>query len=101
MRFAALLLALPLLGAPTGDPRLVEAAKANNKPAARALLNQKAPANSAEADGTTCHSGTFSTGHRIDYCFVSSEHASRIRRAWIDEDADRSDHQPIWTDIDV
>jgi endonuclease/exonuclease/phosphatase family metal-dependent hydrolase len=58
-------------------------------------------AGNAEGVGTTCHSGTFSTGHRIDYCFVSSEHASRIRRAWIDEDADGSDHQPIWTDIDV
>lgn len=54
-----------------------------------------------EGAGCTCHSGTFSTGHRIDFCFVSSVHASRIRGAWIDEGADGSDHQPIWTEIDV
>lgn len=55
----------------------------------------------AEAAGNTCHSGTFSTGQRIDYCFVSSTYASRIQKAWIDEQADGSDHQPIWTEIDL
>ena len=55
----------------------------------------------AESAGNTCHSGTFSTGQRIDYCFVSSVYAARIRRAWIDEQADGSDHQPIWTEIDL
>ena len=54
-----------------------------------------------EAAGNTCHSGTVSTGQRIDYCFVSSAHADRIRRAWVDELADGSDHQPIWTEIDL
>jgi exonuclease III len=28
-------------------------------------------------------------------------YAARIRRAWIDEQADGSDHQPIWTEIDL
>lgn len=55
----------------------------------------------AEAAGNTCHSGTFSTGQRIDYCFVSSAYASRIQKAWIDEQADGSDHQPIWTEIEL
>lgn len=55
----------------------------------------------AESAGNTCHSGTFSTGQRIDYCLVSSAYAARIRRAWIDEQADGSDHQPIWTEIDL
>lgn len=55
----------------------------------------------AEAAGNTCHSGTFSTGQRIDYCFVSSACASRIQKAWIDEQADGSDHQPIWTEIEL
>ena len=55
----------------------------------------------AEAAGNTCHSGTFSTGQRIDYCFVSSTYASRIQKAWIDEQADGSDHQPIWTEIEL
>lgn len=55
----------------------------------------------AESAGNTCHSGTFSTGQRIDYCFVSSACAARIRGAWIDEQANGSDHQPIWTEIDI
>ena len=55
----------------------------------------------AEAAGNTCHSGTLSTGQRIDYCFVSSAYAGRIRRAWIDEQSAGSDHQPIWTEIDL
>lgn len=55
----------------------------------------------AEAAGSTCHSGTLSTGQRIDYCFVSSVYAARLQRAWIDEQADGSDHQPIWTEIDL
>ena len=55
----------------------------------------------AEAEGTTCYSGTYSSGQRIDFCFVSSSHAARIKRAWIDNEADGSDHQPIWTEIDL
>ena len=54
-----------------------------------------------EAAGHTCHSDIFATERRIDYCFVSSAHAGRIQRAWIDELADGSDHQPIWTEIDL
>jgi endonuclease/exonuclease/phosphatase family metal-dependent hydrolase len=53
-----------------------------------------------EDAGATCHSGTFSSGQRIDYCFVSSSLAHRVRRAWIDETAVGSDHQPIWTELD-
>jgi endonuclease/exonuclease/phosphatase family metal-dependent hydrolase len=55
----------------------------------------------AEDEGVTCHSVTPSAGHRIDYCFVSAALADRIRGAWIDEAADGSDHQPIWTEIDL
>lgn len=40
-------------------------------------------------------------GKRIDYCFVSSALRPLIRRAWIDDQAPGSDHQPIWTEIDV
>lgn len=54
-----------------------------------------------ESSGVTCPAGATYPGERIDYCFVGSEHASRIRRAWIDEAADGSDHQPIWTEIDL
>jgi endonuclease/exonuclease/phosphatase family metal-dependent hydrolase len=53
-----------------------------------------------EDEGVTCNSGSSSTGHRIDYCFVSTALAGLIRSARIDEDAQGSDHQPIWTEID-
>ena len=54
-----------------------------------------------EGEGATCFSGTLSRGHRIDFCFVSASLAGHIRRAWIDEKAQGSDHQPIWTEIDL
>jgi endonuclease/exonuclease/phosphatase family metal-dependent hydrolase len=54
-----------------------------------------------EGEGATCHSGGLSTVHRIDFCFVSASLAGRIRRAWIDQKAQGSDHQPIWTEIDL
>jgi endonuclease/exonuclease/phosphatase family metal-dependent hydrolase len=54
-----------------------------------------------EGEGVTCRSGSVSTGHRIDYCFVSAVLAGLIRGARIDEQADGSDHQPIWTEIDL
>ena len=54
-----------------------------------------------EAAGSTCRGGTLSTGQRIDYGFISSAYALNIRRAWMDERAEGSDHQPIWTEIDL
>lgn len=38
---------------------------------------------------------------RIDYCFVTRDLAPRIRRSWIDLDTRASDHQPVWTEIDI
>lgn len=52
-----------------------------------------------ESEGITCPD--VHGGKRIDYCFVSSRIAARVRRAWIDERADGSDHHPIWTEIDL
>jgi endonuclease/exonuclease/phosphatase family metal-dependent hydrolase len=37
---------------------------------------------------------------RLDHCFLSPEFAPRFRRAWIDESADGSDHQPVWVELD-
>ena len=37
---------------------------------------------------------------RIDYCFVSSTLAQRVRSSWIDVDATGSDHYPLRTEID-
>jgi endonuclease/exonuclease/phosphatase family metal-dependent hydrolase len=54
-----------------------------------------------EDAGTTCLSGSLNRGNRIDFCFASASLAPFVRRAWIDEAADGSDHQPIWTEIEI
>lgn len=54
-----------------------------------------------EHDGVTCDSGSLNTGKRIDYCYVSATLRSRLRRAWIDDKAVGSDHQPIWAELDL
>jgi endonuclease/exonuclease/phosphatase family metal-dependent hydrolase len=43
---------------------------------------------------------TVGSGRRIDFCFVSSALASRIRSCHIDARAVGSDHQPVWVDMD-
>jgi endonuclease/exonuclease/phosphatase family metal-dependent hydrolase len=48
-----------------------------------------------EQEGASCE------GERIDYIFVSSAWQDRVRAAWIDEDAQGSDHQPIGIELDV
>jgi endonuclease/exonuclease/phosphatase family metal-dependent hydrolase len=47
----------------------------------------------------SCHAPR--THRRIDFCFVSTELAGRVRKAWADQTAIGSDHQPIWTEIDL
>jgi endonuclease/exonuclease/phosphatase family metal-dependent hydrolase len=43
---------------------------------------------------------TVSSDRRIDFCFVSSALASRVRSCHIDARAIGSDHQPVWVDMD-
>ena len=38
---------------------------------------------------------------RLDYCFASAGLKDRIRAARMDADAVGSDHQPVWTEIDL
>jgi endonuclease/exonuclease/phosphatase family metal-dependent hydrolase len=52
-----------------------------------------------EQDGVTCHG--VHAGQRIDYCFLSTPLLPRLRASWIDDDAAGSDHQPIWTELDL
>ena len=42
----------------------------------------------------------FASGERLDYGFVSPGFASKISRAWIDDDATGSDHQPVWFELE-
>jgi endonuclease/exonuclease/phosphatase family metal-dependent hydrolase len=44
---------------------------------------------------------TIPSGRRIDYCFASPALAERVRSCWIDTEADGSDHQPLWVEIDL
>jgi len=37
---------------------------------------------------------------RLDYGFVSGNIADRVRSAWIDDEAQGSDHQPFWFELD-
>ena len=38
---------------------------------------------------------------RLDYCFVGGGLADRLVSARVDRDADGSDHQPLWFEIDL
>ncbi len=38
---------------------------------------------------------------RIDYCFVTAGLADRVHRAWIDDEAQGSDHQPVWVELEI
>ncbi len=40
------------------------------------------------------------THRRIDFCFVSTELRKCITKAWVDQKAQGSDHQPIFTELD-
>ncbi|MGY8997305.1 MAG: endonuclease/exonuclease/phosphatase family protein, partial [Alphaproteobacteria bacterium] len=55
-------------------------------------------------DAFISHTGEDEDGvtrsRRLDYCFVSSDLASRVRRMWVDEACIASDHKPVWTELD-
>ena len=38
---------------------------------------------------------------RLDYCFVSGRLAQYVRRAWIDLEAEGSDHYPYWVEMEI
>ena len=41
-------------------------------------------------------------GHplRLDYCFISTELSSKVKRCWVDTKAVGSDHKPYWVQFD-
>lgn len=57
-------------------------------------------AGKAETDGITYPANDIEQAKRIDHILVSSDIAGRVRRAWIDAEADASDHQPVYAEID-
>jgi endonuclease/exonuclease/phosphatase family metal-dependent hydrolase len=36
----------------------------------------------------------------LDYCFISTELAPKVKRCWVDSDAVGSDHRPYWVQLD-
>ena len=54
-----------------------------------------------EREGVTFPGDDTEPPQRIDYCFVSTPLLPRLRAAWIDGDAAGSDHQPVWTELDL
>jgi endonuclease/exonuclease/phosphatase family metal-dependent hydrolase len=65
------------------------------------LVDAYVVAGNAEDQGWTCDTCHAPPRQRIDYCLASAGLAPRIKRAWIDDKAQGSDHQPIWTEIDL
>ncbi|CAN0261643.1 unnamed protein product [Phaeothamnion confervicola] len=65
------------------------------------LVDAYVAAGNAEESGITCDSSESTPLRRIDFCFVSSALAPKIKRAWVDNEAVGSDHQPIWTELDL
>lgn len=54
-----------------------------------------------EGDGVTFPGDHAEPPARIDYCFVSTPLLPRLRACRIDGDAAGSDHQPVWTELDL
>ncbi len=46
-------------------------------------------------EGHTASDPRRGEAYRLDYCFVSAELLPRLERAWVDAEADGSDHQPL------
>jgi len=49
--------------------------------------------------GATCNH--FDKHTRLDYCFVSTSLRHQIQNCRVDEQAQGSDHQPLWTEIEL
>jgi endonuclease/exonuclease/phosphatase family metal-dependent hydrolase len=53
-----------------------------------------------ECEGITYPANDIEQAKRIDHILLTSDLAGRVRRAWIDEAADASDHQPVYAELD-
>ncbi len=53
-----------------------------------------------ESEGITYPANDIEQAKRIDHILLTSDMAGRVRRAWIDEAADASDHQPVYAELD-
>lgn len=54
-----------------------------------------------ETEGVTFLGVDGNPDERIDHILVTPDLAPRVRKGWIDNAADGSDHQPVWAKIDL
>jgi endonuclease/exonuclease/phosphatase family metal-dependent hydrolase len=55
----------------------------------------------ADDQGITFPGKDAEEAKRIDHILVTGDLAGLVRRGWIDNDADGSDHQPVWAEIAI
>jgi len=69
------------------------------------LVDAWVAAGNKETDGITYPANdqyeSTSVGWRLDYVFVTPTLRDNIKAAWIDNDAEGSDHQPMWAQFDL
>ncbi|MGH6932354.1 MAG: endonuclease/exonuclease/phosphatase family protein [Dongiaceae bacterium] len=54
-----------------------------------------------EGKGITYPANDDEAAKRIDHILVTADLAGDVKRGWIDESADGSDHQPVWAEIEL
>ena len=67
------------------------------------LVDSWVAAGHEEGEGVTLPADPsfgYTRGRRLDYAFVTKSLANRVRSAEVDMEAQGSDHQPFWIDID-
>lgn len=52
-----------------------------------------------EGEGVTFPEKDGEAAQRIDHFFITHDLVPAVTRGWIDEDADGSDHQPVWLEL--
>ncbi|MCP3975647.1 MAG: hydrolase [bacterium] len=67
----------------------------------RAALHPESPFSDAWDHAITRGQGATKDGHRIDHCWVTHDLVEHVGIAWVDPEADGSDHQPIWFELDI
>jgi exonuclease III len=55
----------------------------------------------ADDEGITYPANDHEGAKRIDHILVTADLAGDVKRGWIDNEADGSDHQPVWAEIAI
>lgn len=63
------------------------------------FIDARSAAGYDEADGST--SDIHGRPARLDYIFLSTDLSGDVQDCWIDSEAQGSDHQPLWLELDI